>query len=286
MVQSQLNQLQVCLIGCGGIGSIFAETLGRLGVKKWTLIDPDRLETVNLNRMIAATPFMVEQNWHKVSYVKHLIQQIYPQSSSIKVIPEALETVSVKTEIASADLIVVATDNHYSRQLAQEMALEYMRPLMCLGTHIEIKADNTPRMYCRITIPPLGGDWCLMCGNIINLQQAALETASSQIHQLAKEAGYLPGIGDPSVLWLNNICASTAVGIIHGMMSGFMQVDDGLDWIYDFTASQWLKTHPHSLANQDCYFCSTPESFNGNDFVEYHHQKSDFYDDDKTAYYF
>ncbi len=53
--QEQLEQLNVTLIGCGGIGSIFAELLGRLGVKKWTLIDPDQLDITNLNRMPSAT---------------------------------------------------------------------------------------------------------------------------------------------------------------------------------------------------------------------------------------
>lgn len=255
-VQKQLGELKVTLIGCGGIGSIFAETLGRLGVKKWTLIDPDKLEFVNLNRMIASTPLMVEKNCLKVDYIKDLISKIYPTDSVIKTIPKSIENEAVIPAILDSDLIVVATDNHHSRQIAQELALKYMRPLVCLGTHIEIKADNTPRMYCRITIPPLGGDWCLMCGNVIDLQRVALETAPTEIHQLAEKAGYLEGIEDPAVLWLNTICASTAVGIIHGMISGFINVDEGLDWIYDFTACNWLKTNPESLVNTDCYFCS------------------------------
>ena len=274
-VQKQLSQLQVTLIGCGGIGSIFAETLGRLGVKKWTLIDPDFLETVNLNRMVAATPLMVEQKWRKVDYIKYLIKRIYPTGSHVKTIPHLMESAITKPEILNSDLIVVATDNHRSRQLAQELALEYMRPLICLGTHIDVKPDNNPRMYCRVTIPPLGGGWCLMCANIINLQRAALEIAPSEIHQLADEAGYLKGIGDPAVLWLNSICASTAVGIIHGMISGFLNIDDGLDWIYDFSNSNWLKTNPQSLTNSDCYFCSKDEHswednsvFNGQEISE------------------
>jgi molybdopterin-synthase adenylyltransferase len=40
--QQRLGNLKVALIGCGGIGSIFAELLGRLGVKNWVLVDPDR----------------------------------------------------------------------------------------------------------------------------------------------------------------------------------------------------------------------------------------------------
>lgn len=260
-LQQQLGELSVALIGCGGIGAIFAEMLGRLGVKHWLLIDGDRLETVNLNRMPAATFEMAEQKWYKVQYVKSLIKRIYATGSRVQAIPATLENAlqdpSTRREIAAADLIVVATDNHRSRQIAQELALDYLRPLLCLGTHIEVKPDGNPRMYCRVTVPPLGGGWCLMCGNIINLQRAALESAPPEIERLAERAGYIEGINDPSVFWLNSICGSTGVGIVQGMVSSFLNVDSGLDWIYDFPNSNWLKTNPDYLATPDCYFCSS-----------------------------
>lgn len=253
--QQQLSQLTVTLIGCGGIGAIVAEQLGRLGVKKWVLIDPDRLEFVNLNRMPGATWQMAQHQWSKVEYVKHLIKQIYQTGSCVKAIASAIENESVQTEIAATDLIIVATDNHRSRQIAQELALKYARPLVCLGTHIDVKPDGVPRMYCRVTVPPLGGSWCLMCGNIINLQRAALESAASAIEHLATRAGYLQGINDPAVFWLNGICASTAVGVIQGMVSGTLNIDAGLDWIYQFPQCQWHHTNTDYLITPDCYFC-------------------------------
>lgn len=260
--QQQLGNLTVALIGCGGIGSIFAETLGRLGVKNWILVDPDRLESVNLNRMPGATAQMVEDGWAKVHYVKHLIHQIYPTKANVTAIPDSLAQppgtgiANVTNQITTADLIVVATDNHSSRQIAQEIALKYLRPLVCLGTHIDVKSDGTPRMYARVTVPPLGGGWCLMCGNIINLQRAALESAPGEIDRMATTAGYLDGVNDPAVFWLNGICASTGVGIIHGIVSGFIDIDAGMDWIYEFPSSDWRKMNTEYLHTDDCYFCS------------------------------
>ena len=250
--QQQLSQLKVALIGCGGIGAVFAEQLARLGVKDWLLIDGDRLETSNLNRMPGATLEMVEQNWYKVDYLKHIIE--IDRNYRIQTLPAVI---SVSVEVADADLIVVATDNHRSRQIAQELALKYTRPLMCLGTHIELQPDKTPRMYCRVTVPPLGGGWCLMCGNIINLQQAALESAPLAIADAANRAGYINGIDDPAVFWLNSICASRGVGIVHSMLCGFLNLDSGLDWIYHFPTSQWHKTNTQHLSTPCCYFCSS-----------------------------
>lgn len=214
------------------------------------------METVNLNRLPAATQQMVDQWWHKVNYVKWLIKKTYAIDSHVRALPISIEERQAKPEVATADLIVVATDNHRSRQIAQEIALEYARPLVCLGTHIEIQPDNQPRLYARVTVPPVGENWCLMCANIINLQQAALESAATEIMDLAEEAGYIEGINDPAVYWLNSICASTGVGVIHGMISGFLDVDSGLDWIYDFANTNWLKTNTEHLHTKDCYFCS------------------------------
>jgi molybdopterin-synthase adenylyltransferase len=256
--QQQLAQLQVALIGCGGIGSILAETLGRLGVKNWILVDPDRIEAVNLNRMPAATIEMVEQRWPKVDYVKHLIKRIYPSGSTVKTICAPLHP--DLPDIATADLIIVATDNHASRQMAQEIALKTMRPLVSVGTHIEITPDRQPRLYARVTIPPLGGHWCLMCGNIINLHQAALENAPMSISQMAANQGYLADVPAPSVFWLNELSASMAAGAIHGILGGFVNADAGLDWVFDFAGGQWLKTDVDSLAHPHCFFCGTLSS--------------------------
>jgi len=252
--QKQLGELKVGLIGCGGIGSIFVELLGRLGVKNWVLIDPDRLEMSNLNRIPGATKKMSDQRWHKVDYVKYLIKKIYETGSCVKAMPVSIDDEVAQQEIACTDLIVVATDNHLSRKITQELALKYMRPLVCLGTHIEVnQSDNRPRMFCRITVPPLGGGWCLMCGNMINLQRAALESAPVEINQIVEKAGYIEGINDPAVFWLNSICASTAVSVIHGLVSGFLNLDNGIDWIFDFP--NWHKTNVGFLETPDCYFC-------------------------------
>jgi molybdopterin-synthase adenylyltransferase len=249
--QQKLNQLTVALIGCGGIGATFVETLGRLGVKNWILVDPDRLETSNLNRMPGATAKMVEAGCLKVQYVKQLLEQIYPTGAQTIAIPDKL---SIATPaVATADIIIVATDNHSSRQIAQEIALKYMRPLVCLGTHIDIGTDGSPRLYARITVPPLGGGWCLMCGNIINLHRAALETAPTSLNY--HNPGYIEGIADPAVFWLNGVCASMGAGVIHGLVGGFMNLDEGLDWIFDCANGQWLKTDVENLIHTDCYFC-------------------------------
>src|ERR1700733_9960366 len=52
--QKHLESLTVAIVGLGGTGSIAAEQLAYLGVRKFILIDPDRIDLTNLNRVVGA----------------------------------------------------------------------------------------------------------------------------------------------------------------------------------------------------------------------------------------
>ncbi|MBR1232080.1 ThiF family adenylyltransferase [Bradyrhizobium sp. AUGA SZCCT0182] len=49
--QHAICLLKVGLIGLGGTGPVLVQQLARLGVRDYVLIDPDAVETTNLNRL-------------------------------------------------------------------------------------------------------------------------------------------------------------------------------------------------------------------------------------------
>ena len=51
-MRAWLGRMSVCVIGVSGTGSIVAEQLARLGVGEIILIDFDKLEERNLNRIL------------------------------------------------------------------------------------------------------------------------------------------------------------------------------------------------------------------------------------------
>lgn len=53
--QAILADAKVGIIGLGGVGSLLAELLGRLGVGAFVLIDPDRADSSNVPRLVDAT---------------------------------------------------------------------------------------------------------------------------------------------------------------------------------------------------------------------------------------
>lgn len=256
--QQTLGQLRVGLVGCGGIGACFAEQLARLGVRRWVLIDPDHLETSNLNRLPAATQDMADDRWPKVHYVRHLIRLAWPQATEVCTFDVSVQDQAAQAELAKCDLIVAATDNHYSRMVCQETSLRFSRPLISLGTHVEApKEGGAFRILCRVTVPPLGGGWCLMCGDVIDANMASLETAAPQIASDVAKAGYVAGVPAPAVYWVNNCCASLGVYVIHGALCGLVDVADGLDWVMDFGSAQWLKIAHET--REDCLYCGADD---------------------------
>lgn len=91
--QLRLSKVTVGLAGCGGIGGMVASRLGRLGVKKIKLADPDSFDISNINRQIGASP--ANQNRNKAEVVAELVHDVTPDTSidvfSDGILPENAE---------------------------------------------------------------------------------------------------------------------------------------------------------------------------------------------------
>lgn len=55
-VQDVLGDLRVAVVGCGGTGSAVIEQLTRLGVRRFSLFDPDTLADTNTTRVYGSSP--------------------------------------------------------------------------------------------------------------------------------------------------------------------------------------------------------------------------------------
>ena len=75
-----LSQLRVGIVGCGGTGSAVASLLARIGVSRFGLIDIDRVDTTNLNRLVFSTRADAISGRHKVDVVADGIAAVGHQS--------------------------------------------------------------------------------------------------------------------------------------------------------------------------------------------------------------
>ncbi len=74
----RLSEVDVAVVGVGGVGSWCAEALIRSGIKKMTLIDSDVVCVTNINRQVQATHSSVGKS--KVAVLKERLMDINPRA--------------------------------------------------------------------------------------------------------------------------------------------------------------------------------------------------------------
>src|SRR5689334_7577265 len=76
--QEVLANTRVTIAGLGGGGSHIAQQLAHVGVGEIRLVDPDKIEPSNLNRLVGATQADVDQKLPKVEIARRTIVGVRP----------------------------------------------------------------------------------------------------------------------------------------------------------------------------------------------------------------
>lgn len=105
--QQKLRSTHVAIVGAGGMGSMHAVTLARLGVGRLTLADPDVYELVNFNRQAAALVDTLGRN--KAEATAELVRRINP-GAAVRVMPSAIDRDNVDDFLDGADVVLDGLD--------------------------------------------------------------------------------------------------------------------------------------------------------------------------------
>src|SRR5690606_2185499 len=114
-----LARLSVCIVGVSGTGSIVAEQLARLGFGEIILIDHDRLETRNLNRILHST--CVDIGSLKVNMFADAIRRFRPDCE-VRTVPTTLAAREAVLAASEADFIFSCVDTGEGRHIADRIA--------------------------------------------------------------------------------------------------------------------------------------------------------------------
>ena len=125
--QERLKLSNVLIIGCGGIGCLTAELLGRAGVGKLTLIDADIVEMSNLQRQIAFDHRDI--GFYKAEVLAKKISQINPYID-IEYITSKIDLSNASTLITQQDLVLDGCDNFETRYLVNKICKKLNVPLI------------------------------------------------------------------------------------------------------------------------------------------------------------
>ena len=125
--QEKLLGASVLIIGCGGLGSPAALYLAAAGVGKIGLVDPDRVESSNLQRQILFSEQQVG-----IPKVEAATARLKELNSELTIEEHPLRfTVDNALELASQyDLILDGSDNFPTRYLTNDCAFFLKKPLI------------------------------------------------------------------------------------------------------------------------------------------------------------
>lgn len=235
--QAKLATCRVAIIGLGGIGSLLAQYLGRLGVGNFLLVDPDRIEASNLSRVVGATESDALDHTPKTDVAKRLILEGNPRASIQPIADDAAKD-SVASEIAKCDYLFLAADSMRARLVFNAIVHQYLIGGVQLGSKIRSAPDGTLLDVFSANRPVRPGQGCLWCNQLIDPTELAKEAKSDEDR---KNQAYGVEEPNPSVLSLNAISAAHAVN----------------DFLLDFLR---LRPEPEALYYEHFYLLTSKRS--------------------------
>lgn len=205
--QHLLKSSKVAVVGLGGVGSLVAEYLARLGVGEVLLIDPDPIETTNLSRVVGATRVDVETGLLKtqiaVRHARELARDVV-----LRPVARDVATTTVACELRDCDFIFLAADSMRARLIVNALAHQYLIPVVQMGAKVRPSTAGgleDAMSAVRHIRPGLG---CLWCNGFIDPTLLAIEAKSDAER---KDQAYGIHEPDPSVITMNAVAAAHAV---------------------------------------------------------------------------
>lgn len=136
-----LKKLKVAVVGCSGTGSIVAELLSRLGVGELILVDHDRIEKKNVNRILNSTTEHAKHKVYKTDMLKEAIEKI-GTGVSVSSISDNLHSSNAYYAVASCDIVFGCMDTVDGRHLLNRMATYFCSAYFDIGVRLDADGEG------------------------------------------------------------------------------------------------------------------------------------------------
>jgi molybdopterin/thiamine biosynthesis adenylyltransferase len=220
-----LAQLRVGIVGCGGTGSAVALLLTRLGVSRLLVIDADRVDDTNLNRLHFSTRSDAIRRRYKVDVLADAIAAI-GLTKSVVALRYYVDEPECRDPLRSCDVIFGCTDDHLGRNLLNRLAHFYLIPVIDIGVLIEPNDKGGYDTFDgRVTVVQPGYP-CQVCRQLISPQlmlEEGMRRRDPQLYEQYRRAGYIVGGTDPNpvVVTFTTEMATVAVNELLHRLTGF-----------------------------------------------------------------
>lgn len=234
------------VVGVGGGGSHVVQQMAHVGFRNLTVMDPDRVEFSNLNRLVGATERDAFWKVPKTKVAGRSLQRVQGKAWFRGIRKRWQACVPALLE---CDLIFGCVDSLSERDQLERVTRRHLIPYIDIGMSVTTIPPNPPRMAGQLFISMPGGP-CMRCVGMLRPERLAREG------ELYGDAG-----PDPQVVWANGVLSSSAVGIALGILTGWNGRDSEIPYYsYDgnagtmvphvsWTSQNWKKC-PHFPAEQ------------------------------------
>ena len=155
-----------------------AEALARIGVEKLVLIDPDKVETHNLDRLLYAGREDVGK--YKVELVsKHLRNSATAENFEVQTHMDPIQHESSYDDALDCDILFSAVDRPLPKDLVNRIAYAHCIPVISGGVFVDTKPDGTlgQAAWSVSTVGP--GRRCLRCDGQYSTSDVTMEQDGS-----------------------------------------------------------------------------------------------------------
>lgn len=245
--QRHLESLTVGIVGLGGTGSITAEQLAYLGVRKFLLMDPDTIELTNLNRVVGAHADDVGRR--KIDVATDMIMKIAPDAQIARIEGDVTRTRYAR-ELRAVDFIFSCTDSHGSRAVIQQIAYQYLIPCINMGSIITAHDGRITGIHGQIqALAP--GLACFTCCGLLDAEEVRRDMMNEEerLQDVYIQGAHEPA---PAVISINGTVTSLAMTMFLAMVVGVPSA--GRHLLYNARTPS-LKTVSFNRT-PNCYICS------------------------------
>ena len=226
--QAIIGRVRVGVVGLGGGGSHGVQQLAHIGVRHARGFDGDVVDETNLNRVVGVEVDDVVRQAPKTEVAERLVRSLLPDADVVmqrgcwQDAPELLR---------GCDVVLGCVDSFAARRELEIACRRYLIPYIDIGMDVHLVDGDPPRMAGQVIVSMPGGP-CMFCLGFLTEERLAQEAAR-----------YGAAGGRPQVVWPNGVLASTAIGLVMDLITGWTRQRDRVVYLsYDGNTGE-VKPH-------------------------------------------
>ncbi|BDS06461.1 hypothetical protein NT6N_15010 [Oceaniferula spumae] len=208
-----LQSLKIGVVGLSGLGAPLVEQLGRYSPKCIVMVDPETVETVNLNRISGAT--LNDVGKYKTDVQSRVIKCM-GMDTEVLTFPTDLTNRDAVLALADCDIVFGCMDGAGGRHLLNRLCSTYLIPYIDIGVRLIADGEGGVSHICG-TVHYLQPDQSSLLSrglySMANVEADDLQRSDPEEYEIRNKEKYITGVEEksPSVVSINTLYASLGV---------------------------------------------------------------------------